>query len=82
MREANIVSTQLRKNTYKIADHEPKVAPNLLQREFSVVAPNKVWCGDVTYIWAGRQWLYLAIVIDLYARIVWAGRARTVLIQT
>jgi len=68
MKEANIVSTQLRKHKYKIADHESKVAPNLLNREFAVEAPNKVWCGDVTYIWAGTKWLYLAIVIDLYAR--------------
>jgi len=74
MKEANIVSTQLRKHKYKIADHESKVAPNLLNREFAVEAPNKVWCGDVTYIWAGTKWLYLAIVIDLYARKVvgWA----------
>ena len=82
MREANIVSTQWRKHRYKIADHESKVAPNILNREFTAEAPNKVWCGDVTYIWAGTQWLYLAIVIDLYARIVSAGRALTVLIQT
>jgi putative transposase len=36
--------------------------------------PNQVWCGDVTYIWSGTQWLYLALVIDLYARriIGWA----------
>jgi len=26
------------------------------------------WCGDVTYVWSGKQWLYLALVIDLYAR--------------
>lgn len=68
MREANIVSTQWRKHRYKIADHESKVAANLLNREFTAEAPNKLWCGDVTYIWAGSQWLYLAIVIDLYAR--------------
>ena len=68
MKEANIVSTQFRKHKYKIADHESTVAPNLLNREFAVEAPNKVWCGDVTYIWAGTKWLYLAIVIDLYAR--------------
>lgn len=68
MREANIVSTQWRKHRYKIADHESKVAANLLNREFTAEAPNKVWCGDVTYIWAGTKWLYLAIVIDLYAR--------------
>ena len=68
MKEANIVSTQFRKHKYKIVDHESTVAPNLLNREFAVEAPNKVWCGDVTYIWAGTKWLYLAIVIDLYAR--------------
>ena len=30
--------------------------------------PNKVWCGDVTYIWTGKRWAYLAVVLDLYAR--------------
>ena len=68
MQEANIVSKQTRKHTYKIAEIESKIAPNLLKREFAVEAPNKVWCGDVTYIWAGTQWLYLAVVMDLYAR--------------
>ena len=36
--------------------------------------PNQVWCGDITYIWTGQKWSYLAVVIDLYARRVvgWA----------
>lgn len=68
MKEANISSTQPHKHKYKIAEDESKIAPNVLQREFTVKAPNKVWCGDVTYIWAGTQWLYLAVVMDLYAR--------------
>jgi len=74
MKEANITSKQLRRHKYKIAEEESKIAPNLLQRQFNVKAPNKVWCGDVTYIWAGTQWLYLAVVMDLYARkiIGWA----------
>jgi len=74
MREANISSKQPHKHKYKIAEDESKIAPNLLKREFCVNAPNKVWCGDVTYIWAGTQWLYLAVVMDLYARriIGWA----------
>jgi len=74
MREANIKSKQPYKPKYKVAEQESKIAPNLLQREFNVDAPNKVWCGDVTYIWAGTQWLYLAVVMDLYARkiIGWA----------
>ncbi len=74
MKEANISSKQPRQHSYKIAEDESKIAPNLLQRKFDVDAPNTVWCGDVTYIWAGTQWLYLAVVMDLYARkiIGWA----------
>ncbi|MEZ9292329.1 DDE-type integrase/transposase/recombinase [Vibrio lentus] len=30
--------------------------------------PNQVWDGDVTYIWTGQRWPYLAIVIDFFAR--------------
>lgn len=30
--------------------------------------PNQMWCGDVTYIWAGKRWTYLAVVLDLFAR--------------
>jgi putative transposase len=69
MKEANISSKQPpHKHHYKRAKSESTIVPHLLQREFSVAAPNKVWCGDVTYIWAGTQWLYLAVVMDLYAR--------------
>ena len=42
--------------------------PNILNREFDVEAPNQVWCGDITYIWAQGKWHYLAVVLDLYAR--------------
>jgi len=50
------------------------VIPNHLSRQFSVTAPNKVWVGDVTYVWTGQRWMYLAVVIDLFARkpIGWA----------
>ncbi len=33
-----------------------------------MAAPNQVWCGDITYIWTGDKWSYLAVVIDLYSR--------------
>ena len=48
--------------------------PNILSREFDVPAPNQVWCGDITYIWAQGKWHYLAVVLDLCARRVvgWA----------
>jgi putative transposase len=68
MKEAGIESKQPRQPKYKNTGGESKTAPNLLNRKFNVAKANQVWCGDVTYIWAGDQWLYLAVVMDLYAR--------------
>ena len=33
-----------------------------------VIEPDQAWCGDVTYIWTGTRWAYLAVVLDLFAR--------------
>ncbi|EGV33433.1 Integrase catalytic region [Thiorhodococcus drewsii AZ1] len=54
--------------------HRLPVAENLLDRQFEVRAPNRVWASDITYLWTNEGWLYLAVVIDLYARRVvgWA----------
>ena len=35
---------------------------------FGDYAAIQVWCGDVTYIWTGKRWAYLAVVLDLFAR--------------
>ena len=68
MKELGIVSKQPNKHKYKISEDVSKIAPNLLSRKFNVKASNQVWCGDVTYVWAGNKWLYLAVVMDLFAR--------------
>jgi len=54
--------------------HSLPVSPNLLAREFTVSEPDRVYVGDITYIWTMEGWLYLAVVIDLYSRKVvgWA----------
>lgn len=75
MREAKIQSKQPNKpHRYKVAGKPSRIADNHLNREYTVELPNQVWCGDVTFIWCGTTWLYLALVIDLYARriIGWA----------
>jgi transposase InsO family protein len=56
------------------SNHNLPVAPNLLNRNFQVGLPDTVWCSDITYLWTMEGWLYLAVVIDLYARKVvgWA----------
>jgi putative transposase len=46
------------------------VAPNQLNREFTVHAPDKVYVGDITYLPTGEGWLYLAVVLDLCSRAV------------
>ena len=42
--------------------------PNVLDQCFSVEAPNRVWASDITFIATAEGWLYLAVVVDLYAR--------------
>jgi len=68
MTELDLVSTQLPKHKYRKAHKVHAEIPNLLDRQFNPEQPNQVWCGDVTYIWAGNRWIYLAVVLDLYAR--------------
>ena len=74
MKELELVSCQLPAHRYKKTGNEHVAISNLLNREFTVGSPNQVWCGDVTYIWTGKRWSYLAVVLDLYARQVvgWA----------
>ena len=50
------------------SSHGLPVSPNLLERRFTVEAPNRVWAGDITYVWTEEGWLYLAVVIDLFSR--------------
>lgn len=50
--------------------HGKPVAPNLLDRQFTAAAPNTAWVGDITYLWTKEGWMYLAVFIDLYSRMV------------
>jgi len=52
------------------SQHSLPVAPNLLQQDFRVERPNQKWVGDITYIATDEGWLYLAVVLDLYSRLV------------
>ncbi len=54
------------------------IAPNLLQRNFTVNAPNAVWVTDVTCVWTDGGWLFLAVMLDLFARRVvgWSSSDR------
>jgi putative transposase len=54
--------------------HALPVSDNLLARRFNPSHPNQAWVSDITYIRTRSGWLYLAVVLDLYARKVvgWA----------
>jgi transposase InsO family protein len=58
--------------------HDLPVAPNVLARDFDVKIPDRVWAGDITYLWTQEGWLYLAVIIDLYSRKVvgWSIKQR------
>ncbi len=65
MKYLNLSSCQPGKHQYKNARQEHTSLPNLLERQFAVPEPDRVWCGDITYLWAGNRWCYLAVVMDL-----------------
>jgi putative transposase len=56
--------------------HDQPIAPNRLARRFGVTRPNRVCVADLTYLDTADGWLYLAVLVDLYARRVvgWATR--------
>lgn len=68
MKLEGLVSRQLPQHRYAKAEKAHLCIPNVLGRKFNPEKPNQVWCGDVTYVWAGSRWLYLAVVIDLFSR--------------
>lgn len=74
MREAQVEARVPKPHRYKPAGPPDHIAPNHLERQFDVHRPNLAWAGDITYIPTQRGWLYLAVVIDLFARRVvgWA----------
>ena len=75
MRKASIVSRMRRK--FRITTHSKHSFPkmqNLVRQNFNADQPNRLWVSDITYIWTKEGWLYLAVIIDVFSRLVvgWA----------
>ena len=70
MRRHGIRAIMARPRRVRTTDsrHDLPIAPNLLNRNFSAAAPNRVWLTDITYVETDQGWLYLAAVMDLYSR--------------
>lgn len=77
MREHRIKAVRGYKAPRKIAERPSIIAPNHLQRQFTVDAPDKAWVTHITYIRTRQGWLYLAAVVDLHSRKVvgWSMKA-------
>ena len=52
------------------SNHALPVAANVLSREFDPEGPNESWVADITYIPTREGWLYLAVVEDLFSRMI------------
>jgi len=75
MRAAGLVGVSRRKAFHTtIRDRDAQSAPDLVQRDFTAPAPNRLWVADITYIPTWTGFLYLAVVVDAFSRRVvgWA----------
>lgn len=68
MKQAKIKAIRSYKRPRYVTGQPSLLAPNVVQREFTVAAPNQVWVTDITYIRTWVGFLYLAVVMDLYSR--------------
>ena len=61
---------------HRSASKPSELVPNILLRNFDVTSPNKAWVTDITYVRTWQGWLYLAVVMDLFSRLIigWATR--------
>ena len=54
----------------KPAAPQANAAPDLVRRDFSADGPNRAWFADITYVRTHRGWLYLAVVMDIWSRMI------------
>jgi len=74
MRVNKIIALHGYRTRHYSAGKPAVIAPDLVKRNFDVIRPNKVWVTDITYIRTWQGWLYLAVVMDLFSRLIvgWA----------
>lgn len=79
MRSKGLVARAKRRfKTTTRSKKNQRCAPDLVQRRFVAESPNRLWSSDITYIWTREGWLYLAVILDVYSRMIvgWATSNR------
>ena len=68
-RQHGVEAKRVRRQRTTVEHHKiAEAPPDLLQQQFSVELPNRVWAGDMTFIRTREGWLHLAVMLDLYSR--------------
>ena len=60
-----------------IPDPAAERARDLVRRDFAPLAPDRLWVADLTYVATWSGWVYVAFVIDAYARRILGWRTAT-----
>ena len=72
MREAGLFGCGGRRRkartTFRPQTERTPPAPDLVKRNFTPEAPDRLWVADITYVRTWEGWLYLAFVLDAYSR--------------
>jgi putative transposase len=70
MREAGLAGASHRRGgpVTTRRDDEARPAPDLVDRNFTAAAPNRLWVGDITYVPTAAGFVYLAVVLDAFSR--------------
>lgn len=82
MKEAGIRALRqyyYKRHTLALTGHGRVEAQNLVNQNFEVEKPNKIWASDITQFRIGCGWLYLAVVMDLYSRRIIGWSMKTTL---
>lgn len=76
MRQAHLRARHGYRVRRSAAGRPSVLIPNLLKRQFTATRPNAAWVTDITYIRTWQGWLYLAVVMDLFSRLIvgWAAQ--------
>jgi len=77
MREMDLAAKRRRhRSVGTVRQNGARVAPNVLSRDFSAIASNTKWGSSTTFVWTQEGWLYVAVILDLFSRLVvgWAMR--------